>query len=48
MDLDILPIILKFGTKLDTDSHQVGQGPRRLHLDELKDVGYHIPSSIMA
>ena len=40
VDLDILPIILKFGTKLETDSHQARQGPRRLHLDELKDVRF--------
>ena len=38
MDLDILPIIPKFDTKSDTDPHQAGQGPRRLHLYELKDV----------
>ena len=40
VDLATLPIILRFGIKLDTDFHHRGHGPTLLHLDELKAVRF--------
>lgn len=43
MDLETLPMMLKFGIILDKDLHNIGQTPTLLHLDGLKAVSFSYP-----
>ena len=38
VDLETLPMMLKFGIILDNDLHSIGQSATLLHLDGLKAV----------